>query len=78
MNPINVAAASSSAIIMAERRTKRVGQSANGKKKRNPRTAFSSDQLEALEQAFNREQYQTLDDRAMLSDQLGISEKTVF
>ena len=39
MDPINVAA-SSSAIILSEKRTKRAGQSANGKKKRNPRMLF--------------------------------------
>ena len=70
-------AASSSAIILSEKRTKRAGQSANGKKKRNQRTAFSNEQVTELEQTFNRKQHLTLDDLAMLSDQLGLSNKTV-
>lgn len=70
-------AANSVKIIVEEKRPKRAGQSAKGKKKRNQRTMFSEQQLTALEQSFRSKAYLTLDDRAILSKQLGIPEKTV-
>ena len=76
-NAVAAETANSAKIIVEEKRPKRASQSAKGKKKRNQRTMFSEQQLTALEQSFRSKAYLTLDDRAMLSTQLGISEKTV-
>ena len=63
--------------IIVEKQAIGLAQNGKRKKARNRRTLFSNEQLTVLERRFSNGQYLKLDDRAILANQLGLSQTQV-